>query len=60
MGEPDGCIDTEAEGAGAVFILVEPFDDGELSERARLSCFAEDLWLEKNRSAGRVPGKKGT
>lgn len=59
MGEPDGCINTEAEGASAMFILVEPFDDGELSERARLSCLTEDLWLEENCSAGRVLRKKG-
>ena len=46
--EPEGGVDADAQGARAVFVLLEAVDDCEVRDRSRLARFVDDLersWL---------------
>ena len=43
MLEPEGGVDADAQGAGAMFVFLEAVDDGEVGYGARLACLVDDL-----------------
>lgn len=58
MGQPDAGVDAEAEGAGAVRVVVEAVDDGELGEGAGLAGVVQDLGVAQ--PGARRRGKRRT
>ena len=41
--EPEGGVDADAQGAGAMFVFLEAVDDGQVGDGARLACLVDDL-----------------
>ena len=41
--EPEGGVDADAQGAGAMFVFLEAVDDGEVCDGARLARLVDDL-----------------